>query len=320
MADLLNAGGMRRLNSHNYGYWKTRMESYLMDQDLWEIVAGTETTPPSKENAEALRKWQIKAGKAMFVLKTTIEEDLVEHIRDAVTLNEAWETFVKLFSKKNEARLQLVEKELADISQGTLSINQYFTKVKNICREISQLDPEEKVSEDWIRRIIINGLRPEYSGFIAAVSGWPIQPSLVELENLLANQEALAKRMGNITLEKKDGEEALFIRKKGPPKDRGEAKEWTRGDRYCLKKNNYSRGAQKDNDDEDDQELVKNERRRRGECFNCGKKGHFIRDSPSPRKHTEVNVATLKEVVHSGWLSEEEWDAQACITTEDDEA
>ena len=66
-------------------------------------MAGTDTTPLVKENVEALRKWRIKDGKAMFVLKTTIEEDLVEHIRDAETPNEVWETFAKLFSKKNEA-------------------------------------------------------------------------------------------------------------------------------------------------------------------------------------------------------------------------
>jgi hypothetical protein len=50
-----------------------------------------------------------------------------------------------------------------------------------------------------MKRIIINGLRSKYSGFMAVVSGWPIQPTLVELENLLANQEALAKQMGNIS-------------------------------------------------------------------------------------------------------------------------
>ncbi|KAK5846747.1 hypothetical protein PVK06_003044 [Gossypium arboreum] len=54
-------------------------------QDLWEIVIGTDTTPPSKENAEALIKWNIKAGKASFVLKTIIDEDLLEHIRDDKT-------------------------------------------------------------------------------------------------------------------------------------------------------------------------------------------------------------------------------------------
>ena len=190
-------------------------------------------------------------------------------------------------SKKNEARLQILEKEVASISQSTLSINQYFAKVKNICREISQLDPEEKVSEARMRRLIVNGLRPEYSGVLAAVSGWPTQPSLVELENLLANQEALAKRMGSITLEEKDEEEAVFIRKKGPLRSRGEAKEvkeWTRGDRCCPKKSSYSGGAQQENNDEDDQELVKNERRRKCECFNCGQKGHLARGQSESKK------------------------------------
>ena len=42
-----------------------------------------------KDGAEALRKWRIKASKAIFVLKTTIEEDLLEHIRDAETPKEA---------------------------------------------------------------------------------------------------------------------------------------------------------------------------------------------------------------------------------------
>ena len=73
MTDLLSVGGMRRLNIHNCGYWKTCIESYLM---------GTKTTPSMKENVEALREWRINVDKAIFVLKTMIEEDLVEHIRD----------------------------------------------------------------------------------------------------------------------------------------------------------------------------------------------------------------------------------------------
>ena len=57
MEDFLSARGMRKLNSHNYGYWQTYIESYLMGQDLWEVVAGIEKTPALKENAEALWKW-----------------------------------------------------------------------------------------------------------------------------------------------------------------------------------------------------------------------------------------------------------------------
>ncbi|PKI76066.1 hypothetical protein CRG98_003538 [Punica granatum] len=56
------------------------MESYLLGHDLLEIVGSSETRPPT-EGITALRKWKIKAGKAMFAIKVSIEEDMLEHIR-----------------------------------------------------------------------------------------------------------------------------------------------------------------------------------------------------------------------------------------------
>ena len=44
-------------------YWKMCIEAYLQGQDMWEIVGGSETTQP--EDAQALRKQKIKAGKAL---------------------------------------------------------------------------------------------------------------------------------------------------------------------------------------------------------------------------------------------------------------
>lgn len=79
MADLMSASsGMKRLNSHSYSYWQIYIEPYLQGQDLCVVIASTKTT--TTENAEALWKWCIKAGKTMFVLKMMIDEDLVEHI------------------------------------------------------------------------------------------------------------------------------------------------------------------------------------------------------------------------------------------------
>ena len=116
--------------------------------------------------------------------------------------------FVMLFSKKNDTRLQLLENELLSISQRDMTIAQYFHKVNSICREITELDPKSAIVESRMKRIIIHGLRPEYRSFITAVQGWPTQPSLVEFENLLASQEAMAKQMGGFTL--KGEEEALY--------------------------------------------------------------------------------------------------------------
>lgn len=43
-----------------------------------------------------------------------------------------------------------------------LSVADYFLKIKNLCSEISLLNPEEAISEARQRRCIIRGLRPEF--------------------------------------------------------------------------------------------------------------------------------------------------------------
>ena len=133
---------------------------------------------------------------------------MLEHIKHVNTPKAAWDTFSTLFSKKNDVRLQLLENELMSVAQRDMTITQYFTKVKSLCRKISELDPASNISDSRMRRIIIHGLRPEYRSFVAAIQGRPVQLSLVELENLLADQEALVKKMVGVSL--KSDEEALF--------------------------------------------------------------------------------------------------------------
>ncbi|KAM3269389.1 hypothetical protein P3S67_030271 [Capsicum chacoense] len=89
-----------------------------------------------------------------------------------------------------------------------MTISQYFHKVKSLCREISELDPEAPIGDTRMKHIIIHGLKPEFRSFIAAIQGWQVQPSLVEFKNLLAGQKALAKQMGRVSLKKK--QESLY--------------------------------------------------------------------------------------------------------------
>ncbi|XP_076933479.1 uncharacterized protein LOC143599400 [Bidens hawaiensis] len=112
MADLQVTGGIRKLNQTNCNTWSTCMMSYLQGQDLWEVVNGSDTILPRNDMNGAIGKWRVKTGKAFYVLKTTIEEELLEHIRDLQTPKEAWDALDTLFSKKNDAKLQLLENEL----------------------------------------------------------------------------------------------------------------------------------------------------------------------------------------------------------------
>ena len=81
------------------------MMSYMQGQDLWEVVNGSKAMKLAEDTNGKLWKWKIKEGKAMFTLKTTVEEDVLEHIQDAITLKKAWNMLASLFSKKNDTRL-----------------------------------------------------------------------------------------------------------------------------------------------------------------------------------------------------------------------
>ncbi|KAL4188778.1 hypothetical protein AMTRI_Chr08g162130 [Amborella trichopoda] len=99
----------------------------------------------------------------MFMLKTTVQKELLDHIQEATTPQDVWDAL------------------------GTMSISQYFSKVKSLCHKISKLDLKSRITETTMRRIITRCLRPKYNGFMMAIRGWPTQPSLMELESLLAN-------------------------------------------------------------------------------------------------------------------------------------
>ena len=123
-----------------------------------------------------------------------------------------WETLQKLFTKKNTTRLQFLENELAVVTKGNFSIEEYFLKVKNLCSEISELDAEEPMSDARLRSYLIRGLRKEFMPFVSSIQGWANPPTVIELKNLLSNQEALVKQMTSSNESSPKLEDVLYVK------------------------------------------------------------------------------------------------------------
>ena len=74
--------------------------------------------------------------------------------------------------------------------------------------QITKLDPENPFTETRMRKIIVHGLKPSFYGLVTAIRGWATQTTLIEFENVLANQEALNKQMSGVSI--KDEQTTLF--------------------------------------------------------------------------------------------------------------
>lgn len=309
MSEFQAIGGVKRLGTTNYKTWSTCMTSYLTGQDLWDVVGGANTTEPRIDTNGAIHKWKVKTGKAMFIIKTTIEEELLEYIQDLTTPKEAWDTLKTLFSKKNDTKLQFLENELLSVSQRDLTIPQYFHKVKTLCREIGELDPEGKIGEPRMKRIIIHGLKPEYRSFVTAVHGWPTQPSLNEFENLLASQEALAKQLGSVSMSStsKYEDRVLYVgRGKGKHKAGNKQKGWYKN---SDKNKHQEHGDKKSNSQRQEEASGERKQQTNGKyfpykCHRCGRKGHMAKNCPV-KQEDEGNNATVEQ--------EEGWDIEALV-------
>ncbi|KAH0678932.1 hypothetical protein KY284_020017 [Solanum tuberosum] len=206
--------GVELLNQSNYKVWKKCMESYLVGEDLWDVVNGSNTSSPvdELENNRAYKKWKQINVKVEFILKRTISSDLFDHIIKCKSAHDIWRTLNRLFNNKNEAQLQILQNELANTTQGIHSIAEYFLKIKNLCSEIS-LYLEEAISEARMRRIVIRGLKPEYIPFVTSIQGFAQQPSLEEFEIFLSSQEFLAKQLASVFVKEVE-ENALIANKR----------------------------------------------------------------------------------------------------------
>ncbi|KAL8101564.1 hypothetical protein AgCh_033459 [Apium graveolens] len=195
-------------NQSNYRIWRSCMESYLVGEDLWDVVCGDDTIPPEdiQENNTALKEWRKKNGKAEFILKNSISTNVFDHIIHCKSASGIWETLNKIFNKNDkETQLRVLKNDLENVTQGNLTISQFFLKIKNLCSEISKLDEKEMISEARLKRIIDSGLKPEFIPFVTLIEGWPVQPSLEEYENVMVSVEALAMKRAEVATNNEEG-------------------------------------------------------------------------------------------------------------------
>lgn len=82
-----------------------------------------------------------------------------------------WEDFRDQFSQKNAPTIYQIQKSLASLSQGTMTVSTYFTKLKVLSDELetyrtlltcNQMKAHNEQREDWMMQFLM-GLNDTYN-------------------------------------------------------------------------------------------------------------------------------------------------------------
>nr|XP_011465513.1 PREDICTED: uncharacterized protein LOC101300455 [Fragaria vesca subsp. vesca]XP_011465514.1 PREDICTED: uncharacterized protein LOC101300455 [Fragaria vesca subsp. vesca] len=94
-----NAFVLEVLNQHNYKDWSSRVETYLLSKDLWDVV---KEEPPEAENGSAEYKaWRIKNARALHAIKISCGTEMFSFIRDKKKTKHAWEALERMFKSRD---------------------------------------------------------------------------------------------------------------------------------------------------------------------------------------------------------------------------
>ncbi|KAF5447203.1 hypothetical protein F2P56_032772 [Juglans regia] len=85
------------LHKDNYADWSIRVKTYLMSQDVWDIVEAT-MEPPKQEDGAAFKVWSKKNSMALHIIQNSCGTDTFYEIRKIVSAKIAWDTLAEMYN------------------------------------------------------------------------------------------------------------------------------------------------------------------------------------------------------------------------------
>ena len=88
------------LTEKNYATWKVQMKMYLLRENLFSIVNGTEVAPRS-EQSKAAQAFSQRSDRALASIVLAIDPKLLYIVGDPTDPAEVWQKLQDTFQRKN---------------------------------------------------------------------------------------------------------------------------------------------------------------------------------------------------------------------------
>jgi hypothetical protein len=85
------------LEKDNYGDWSVGIKSYLMAQDLWDIIESTIEPPKQEDDEAAFKDWSDKNFMALQHIQNSCGPDTISEIKEIKSAKIAWNTLAEKY-------------------------------------------------------------------------------------------------------------------------------------------------------------------------------------------------------------------------------
>lgn len=161
-----------KLNGSNYASWSKSMVHALTAKNKIGFIDGSIEIPSETEDPKQYALWNQCNSMILSWFTHSVEPDLAKGVVHAKTARQVWEDFKDQFSQKNAPAIYQIQKSLASLTQGTMTVSTYFTKLKGLWDELDSYRPiptcnqmkahHEQREEDRMMQFLM-GLNDTYS-------------------------------------------------------------------------------------------------------------------------------------------------------------
>ena len=129
---------IKLIGSSNYRSWKRAMEIALSTKRKLPFILGTLTRPA--DDAVKGEQWDACNNLVIAWLMHSVSDSIAESILYIESASSIWKQLEKRFAVSNGSRKYKLNRDVYNLKQGGISINEYYTKLRGIWEELSAMN------------------------------------------------------------------------------------------------------------------------------------------------------------------------------------
>jgi hypothetical protein len=122
-----------KLDGSSYINWKFKLQTMMEGYGIWTIENGDEAKPSVTRGATttSIQDWEKRENKAKVLLRMSVKDSKILHIRDCKTSNDTWTTLKDLYETKNTNQVLFLKSKLLYIKmEENESVSTFFSRIK----------------------------------------------------------------------------------------------------------------------------------------------------------------------------------------------